>query len=73
MPRYPSKYLVGLLSESLDTVDPQSTIIHHSNNVAALRTNGCRGDWVIVGPKVKKGLACLDVDETHDAILTQHT
>lgn len=66
-------YLVEVLGEALNAVDVQAAVVHDSDHVTPAGAERHRGDGVLVGADVKQELACLSVDEAHDAVLAQHT
>ena len=56
----------------MDAVDVDAAVVHNGHDVASAGADGCRGDGLVVGAHVKEQLTCVDVDEAHHSVLTEH-
>jgi hypothetical protein len=64
---------IQVLTQRLQTEDSDVTVLHDADDVSAIGADSHVAESAVHGAEVKQQLAAVDVDETHDAILGQHT
>ena len=67
--------IVDVWRQSSDVTDAKVARRHDSNDVSSVgsRTDGGAADSIVEGADVEEEFAGVDVDEAHDAVLTEHS